>query len=236
MGDDLDARLSVVRTGLERLRAAKGATELFGARSHQLVAKPPIAEADVVRFEAEHGIQLPADYRAFLTRIAGGGLGPFYGIFPLGESDEGKWKKMALVGDPARPFPYETAWNLSEAELHEIQNDDYTDHEGYDEYWRPLHGAIPISHQGCNLRDWLVVSGSEAGHVWHDGRADFAGVKPWASGAAARAETSVTWVPGMIKVRGNRAGRAEAPSLRRLTFLDWYEGWLFRALAECAEA
>src|SRR6266404_2538792 len=71
-------------------------------------------------------------------------------------------------------------------------------------YWNSenVNGAIPICHKGCAYRDWLVVSGPEAGHVWHDARADQAGLYP---------------VAIATKKRG--------------TFLDWYMHWLHGALA-----
>ena len=47
-------------------------------------------------------------------------------------------------------------------------------------YWNAtqVNGAIPICHLGCCLRQWLVVTGPEAGNVWDDVRADYAGFKP----------------------------------------------------------
>ena len=46
-------------------------------------------------------------------------------------------------------------------------------------YWVPVDGAIPVCHEGCAVRDWLVVSGPEAGRVWHDATADMKGWSPW---------------------------------------------------------
>ena len=39
-------------------------------------------------------------------------------------------------------------------------------------------GAIPICHEGCALRNWLVVTGPLAGTVWRDLRADYGGIQP----------------------------------------------------------
>ncbi len=69
-----------------------------------------------------------------------------------------------------------------------------------DAYWAAVgtgSGCIPICHHGCALRDWLVVTGPEAGHVWHDASADNLGIAPV-----------------------SRPGRA------RTTFADWYLDWL----------
>jgi hypothetical protein len=66
-------------------------------------------------------------------------------------------------------------------------------------YWSPsiMDGAIPISHRGCGLRDWLVVTGDERGHIWHDNRVNREGIAP-----------------------AHTAGRD------RLHFEQWYDNWL----------
>ena len=65
-----------------------------------------------------------------------------------------------------------------------------------------MNGTVPIATQGCNLGVSLVVAGAERGNVWHDLRADSAGIVP--------------------------ASRSGMP---RLTFLQWYEAWLDDSLA-----
>jgi hypothetical protein len=66
-----------------------------------------------------------------------------------------------------------------------------------------MNGAIPICHAGCALRTWLVITGTQAGHLWYDKRADLDGVKP------------LTQNDG-------------SP----LTFDAWYEQWLEQCLRE----
>ncbi|MFJ6567822.1 hypothetical protein ACIQNU_10390 [Streptomyces sp. NPDC091292] len=39
-------------------------------------------------------------------------------------------------------------------------------------------GAICLCHLGCALRQWLIVSGPEAGRVWDDHRADGVDMDP----------------------------------------------------------
>jgi HEAT repeat protein len=55
----------------------------FGSEKHGFRLNPPLDEADLRRFETAHGIELPADYRAFLQHAGNGGAGPYYGIYPL---------------------------------------------------------------------------------------------------------------------------------------------------------
>ena len=46
--------------------------------------EPPFSEEEVAAFEAEKGIRLPADYRRFITTVAGAGSQPFYGLLSFG--------------------------------------------------------------------------------------------------------------------------------------------------------
>ena len=57
------------------------------------------------------------------------------------------------------------------------------------------------SHHNCALRDWLVITGPEAGQVWHDERVDQGGLWPY-----------------------------ESADGRRVMFTEWYLDWLDEAL------
>ncbi len=71
-------------------------------------------------------------------------------------------------------------------------------------YFSPalMNGAIPLNTEGCNLSNWLVITGNERGYVWRDLRADHGGIAP-----------------------------ATTAGLARLTFRDWFESWVDRSLA-----
>jgi hypothetical protein len=150
-----------------------------------------MAERTVADFERDLSIHLPRDYRDFITRLANGGAGPFYGVFPLGTVDENfglrKWHvNDGLIGDPSRPFDLTHEWNdislLPSADLADENQGEY-DRQMEDlesVYFRPdlLNGAIPICHQGCALRIWLVVTGETTGHLWDDRRSEYEGIRP----------------------------------------------------------
>lgn len=163
-------------------RLAKMQPEVFGADGHQWIWNPPLPEAKVAQFEREHGIRLPDEYRSFITTIANGGAGPFYGLFPLGEADEGPAARF--IGVLSQPFPHTEAWNdLSERPDDELQESDEAEYERqldeFDQrYFAPVDGAIPICHAGCAIRIWLVVTGSEAGNLWMNDRANDNGWLP----------------------------------------------------------
>ena len=219
----LHAEICATRDGLKSLCAARPIKKLFGANGHRFHLEPRLSEEDVARFEAEHGIQLPAEYRAFLTCVGNGDVGPYYGVFRLGEMDDGnsfrRWEECdGFVGTLAEPFPLTEAWNDIEGrpQFDEARGSDQDYMDEYErrldaweseKYWNPrlVNGAIPICHLGCALREWLVVTGPEAGNVWRDERADEKGLWP-----------------------------LHTQSLPRVSFLRWYRRWLDEALAALA--
>src|SRR5215813_12558694 len=98
---------------LERVRAAGPSFGIFGEEAHGYELYPPLLEEELSAFESEHGIRLPHDYRHFLTSVGNGGAGPYYGLFKLGEMDDGfdygPWGNF--VGRLSSPFPHIEAWN-----------------------------------------------------------------------------------------------------------------------------
>ncbi|HEV7278804.1 MAG TPA: hypothetical protein VGN57_01220 [Pirellulaceae bacterium] len=209
----MEATSDRILDGLERLRSAKRQPKVFGAESHQFRLNPALSESAVEKFETEHRIRLPEDYRGFLIKAGNGGAGPFYGVFKLGEMDDSfdfqKWKEGdGFIGVLSKPFPHTRAWNDVTGEP-----EDSDDEEAYEKaieafdrrYWNAenVNGAIPVCHEGCAYRDWLVVTGPEAGHVWHDARTDRAGLYPISIGRK-----------------------------KRVTFLEWHVDWLNESVAK----
>lgn len=216
MGTDFAA----IREGLRRLREAAQPLKVFGSQSHGFRTNPPLSVDAVRDFETLHRVTLPQEYKGFLTHVGNGGAGPAYGLFKLGEMDDGfdhkPWTEGGgFVGVLSEPFPHTDAWNdLSEIPVF----DDSQDHtlEEEDEhsrqmdawetrvYWNTVHvnGAVPICHRGCALRQWLVITGPESGNVWDDERTDCGGLKP-------------------VESEG-----------KRVAFLQWYRSWLDKALEQ----
>ena len=214
--------LKLIAADLERLRQSGAASKIFGAKVHGFLVNPALPAADVAAFEDQHRVKLPDDYREFLIRVGNGGAGPDYGLFKLGEMDDrrghARWQEdNGFVGVLARPFPHNDPWNdlrgkpefdeeAASAQLGYEYEDAYgeqmTEWEA-SHYWNPrqVDGAIPICHGGCAYRDWLVVSGAEAGHVWCDRRVDEKGLYPCQIGSEPRA-----------------------------SFLSWYRNWLDEAI------
>jgi hypothetical protein len=169
----------------------------------------PLSEPDVASFEQKHGILLPPDYREFMTRIGNGGAGPFYGVFPLGSMDDNFDMRQyhendGFVGTLSKPFSFQDEWNDVSGMPDDLLNQDEDAYnkqmEAFEStYWSSdlMHGAIPICHEGCALRIWLIVSGEQAGNLWEDRRSEYQGLRP------------------VRLIDGSRA-----------TFSGWYKEWL----------
>ncbi len=197
---------------LERVRTAGSSFGVFGEDAHNYELQPTLSEDEVSDFEIENRIRLPEDYRQFLIRVGNGGAGPYYGLFKLGEMDHdfdyGPWGDF--VGQLSSPFPHTEAWNDLTGKPDEqvaIDSDEYdalldTFEERYYDTCQ-VNGAISICHLGCALRQWLVVTGPEAGNVWCDDRADYKGLHP-----------------------------LQAKGRQRTTFFEWYRDWLDEVLGK----
>jgi hypothetical protein len=217
----METDLAAIRDGLRQLRASTAHLKVFGSQAHGFRTYPALSEEVVREFEARHHITLPLEYREFLIHVGNGGAGPAYGLFKLGEMDDGfehkAWKERdGFIGMLSLPFPHTGPWNdvSDEPVYDESREEDLGWEEEYERlmddwedrvYWNTanVNGAIPICHLGCAQRQWLVVTGPEAGNVWDDYRADHGGLKPV-----------------------QQAGR------QRVTFLQWYRSWLDDALRQ----
>jgi hypothetical protein len=161
---------------------------VFGADVHGFRLNPPLPEADVTAFETVHNVSLPYDFRQFLTDIGNGGAGPFYGIFPLGKMDDNfglqTWQeKDGFVGILSEPFPLGEEWNdISSQPSAELADRDESEYDRQMDvfqraYWDGslVNGAVPICHEGCALRIWLVLTGAQSGYLWEDRRSEYGG-------------------------------------------------------------
>jgi hypothetical protein len=200
-----------VRSRIDALRRRDVARKVFGAAGHGYELQPVLTDPEVRAVEAQWAVQFPDDYRTFLVEIGRGGAGPAYGIFPLVLA-EGVWRWEGdggdLVSQPQKPFPYSAAWNDAFREREDDEDEDsyWAEHDAWGEavYWKPekTHGAVCLCHEGCAMRDWLVVTGPERGHIWIDDRANDEGLMP-----------------------RNMKGQ-------RVTFSSWYMHWLSEAERE----
>jgi hypothetical protein len=141
----LDERMAEIAETLRQLRAEDTRLRVFGAGTHQYRLNPPLPEAEMQAFEAEHGIRLPEDYRLFLRKIGNGGPGPSYGLRTLAAA--------AQAVAPAAPFPF----TPGVAEYPQAVLDQWND--------EPF-GVLEICDHGCAIYSYLVTNGPQHGTLW----------------------------------------------------------------------
>lgn len=140
---------------------------------------PVLSLEDINQFECENGINLPMDYKLFLSHIGNGGIGPGLGLKPLFESTS----DFKLRNRPRlclnQEFPYQDKWNESWIESFDWAND-YPEVDVVERYMDTDHisGCLQISHQGHGCTYLLVTNGKEFGKTWEDDRADYGGISP----------------------------------------------------------
>ena len=141
--------------------------------------------------------------------IENGGAGPRLGLLKLKE-----WNKE-LVNEKtdhnllSTSFPYVKDWNTNRPDGED--SDLYYQSEAFAkwsyEYFDNKHisGSIRLSHYGCGIFYFLVVTGAEKGNIWVDDRCNDCGIYPAIS--------------KMAKAKMN--------------FSEWYQEWLTESITFC---
>jgi tetratricopeptide (TPR) repeat protein len=137
--------------------------DAFGSGSHHYHFEAPLSEERVLAIEAEHGVQIPADYRAFITRVAASGAGPYHGLLPLDAPSQ--------LASLKAPFPHLRAFRPDVEAMSEDERKAFDGDAAVD-------GTIALAHMGCQYFALLVVSGPRAGSVWADIRSAGLGLVP----------------------------------------------------------
>lgn len=196
--------LQVVAAKLSELRRADIQYSVFGAERHRYELRPVASEQKLAAFESQFRIALPVGYRRFLLELGDGGAGPYYGLEPLKNAifRDLHYKSDSDLLDPSQPFPCQNHWNLKFEG--DVPSQQYADFEREysDNKW--VNGLIRICNFGCGVSLNLVVNGPEYGSIWVDDRVSDGGIYP--------------------DPYFGQKGRTK--------FLDWYELWLDRSLAE----
>jgi hypothetical protein len=74
---------------------------VFGALGYKWVVEEPLTRGELAELEAQTGVRLPEEYRAFLLHVGAGGAGPAYGLFPV-RRVQGRWRWEGDVADLPR--------------------------------------------------------------------------------------------------------------------------------------
>lgn len=128
-------------------------------RDRRIPVAPVMPEDEIRKFEEEHSLRLPEDYRWFLLRVGGCCVGPpNTGLMPLDLPwnllgvRQTSWPYYPKLG---KPFPFTQTWVWEEDEppletmLGEIEA-----------------GSLYLGSDGCTQEYRLIVAGSESGNLW----------------------------------------------------------------------
>ncbi|MBK8015146.1 MAG: SMI1/KNR4 family protein [Deltaproteobacteria bacterium] len=129
----------------------------------------PIAESELARFEAESGVAIPADYRAFLLNVANGGKEPCR-LVPLAGWCWCYWiehPKPKMAAEPCVITP--DAYHQGEHWLEKAKVPDWESRWDRNE-WDPMFGTIAIAEIGCGLFFSMIMTGPFRGRIfsWGD--------------------------------------------------------------------
>jgi hypothetical protein len=165
--NQLITRLNQIKSKLYRLIELDSEFSTFGSKEawggHEYDLYPTVDHEQLKAFEDKNGIIFPEELRLFVTTIADGGAGPYYGLFspPLGIQvafDHGMVDLSMGFPITGRQVSDYINKNKEGAEQEEetpcIQTDE------------PLTGVAFLSEYGCGGYYLIVLNGEQHGYVW----------------------------------------------------------------------
>lgn len=123
--------------------------QVFGASSHRYQLYPVLSVQAVEAYEAKYNIQLPSEYKFFITHVGNGGAGPDYGIGPLDLTKPRTQEMMEL--------PLITS-QLTQSQWEEALQQDTGD---------CLRGTYVFGSKGCTFANLIVANGPEENRVFY---------------------------------------------------------------------
>lgn len=171
--NDHSEQIARIKTKLSQAKKADNTNKVFGADSHKYEINEPASEEEVAAFEEEYGVQLPECYRAFVLQVGNGGTGyyesapgPFYGIYPFGDSVTELVSENAEkhLGNDCLLYPKMTD-DYWQSLNKRIDGDDVSDDVQNQELEEIFGGILPIGSQGCTYLHGLVLNGPYKGRV-----------------------------------------------------------------------
>jgi len=165
-----------IKLKLEEAKQIDKGLKVFGASSHKYVVGEPISTYQVKNFEQKYNVELPEDYKLFLTKIGNGGIsgyyksaaGPFYGIYPLGQDLEAlSYQPLKDLQRKVSIYPNMTDeyWKELIAPIEDDKNDDLPEDEFDELYGDVFGGILPIGSQGCTYIHGILLNGKHKGKV-----------------------------------------------------------------------
>ncbi|MBC8141481.1 MAG: SMI1/KNR4 family protein [Armatimonadetes bacterium] len=186
---------------------------LFGASKHRLQFNTPLLLSEIEVLESRYSFAIPAEYRAFLLTVSGGGAGWSYGLKP----PDG-WMEHYDLSAPALKRAFAEPCLLRPDFAQRVRQkmglepdadvrclDDWLtligveeNQEQWDnEEWDPFIGTLCLADNGCATYSVLILNGDFRGRVCHIFRdyglpvfAQYAGFLDWYE----------AWIDGVLRV------------------------------------
>jgi hypothetical protein len=156
--DSVDYGPAIERIQIKLTQARQSGKSCYGSDIHNFQLEKPLSEKEVRSFESRYKIVLPGDFRQFLQKAGASGAGPYNGLLPLKDWDQGTQAgKDCLPSDfLARPCPLAPGAKvvMPASKVHGV--------EPLDQF---IQGAIALVSQGCANFALLIVSGPAKGRV-----------------------------------------------------------------------
>lgn len=179
---DIDKRIDMIMKKMEKL-SEKDPEITCGEFPPKW--EKPLKECVVAQYEKRNGIQLPEDYRRFITTVARSGTQPFYGLYDLFQ----KWHWYKRKDDVSKKFLYTVRKPLNVEELSDKE---------YDAIFEEIDaGYVPLCGEGCGMYSILIVNTEDRetyGTVWYYDLANSGVIYPLIHPINKRAMNFLDWL------------------------------------------
>ncbi|MGF6906136.1 SMI1/KNR4 family protein [Fusobacterium sp. PH5-44] len=168
-------KLQIIKNKINKLIALDKDHKIFGSSSHNHILNTTLSEEEIKLYETKENIILPSEYKEFIIKIANGGVGPHYGLYPLGNNDG---EQLELSKD----FPFKKEEPFILIDVYDNIPEDLTEDEE-EEFYKNIYknannGYILLSTEGCGMYSTLILNGAESGNIWFRDFANDAGMFP----------------------------------------------------------
>lgn len=154
------------------IKRRDGRQEVFGAFMHHYNFNKPLSESEIRSIKEKYNFTLPTEYRGYITNVANGGAGPFYGMYSFensvialnsGSIDDGTFKNYLNENTDhfSKPFPITDeqvdAYLIKKAAGQRADSISINKNAG---------GYLFLAEYGCGGYYIMPVNGNGAGEVW----------------------------------------------------------------------
>ncbi|EPG8313452.1 SMI1/KNR4 family protein [Klebsiella aerogenes] len=144
------AQVERIKNKIPLIAAQDPEYKVFGASKWKYQWPDPVNEQYVSKWEKQHRVALPREYRIFLRYIANGGPGFAYGLYPL--------RNTRIYGDIQRESPIPLYMTQAQVDTLNAQRESDDECLFYD-------GSLVIMTEGCTYDIALVVNGKYRGRL-----------------------------------------------------------------------